>query len=190
MAYESAYTGPQIDSAVGKVLNGQAVGPEGPAGPAGPEGPAGPAGPAGADGENGATFRPFVSDAGVLSWTNDKGLSNPEPVNIKGPPGESGTGGSAGVSSFNGRTGPVVPQPGDYTAADVGARPDTWMPSATDVGAATPEYVSQAVSGKADSSALANFLYSTEVNTVAIVTQEQYDSMTKNPKILYLIKES
>lgn len=171
--------------AVGKVLNGQAVGPEGPAGPAGPEGPAG------ADGENGATFRPFVSNAGVLSWTNDKGLSNPEPVNIKGPPGESGTGGSSGVSSFNGRTGPVVPQPGDYTAADVGARPDTWMPSAEDVGAATPEDVSQAVSGKADSSALANLLYSAQgINTLYLCTQSDYDSSDKNPKILYLIKES
>ena len=40
-----------------------------------------------------------------------------------------------GVTSFNGRSGLVIPQTGDYTAAMVGARPDTWTPSAEDVGA-------------------------------------------------------
>ena len=41
----------------------------------------------------------------------------------------------AGVTSFNSRTGAVTPQEGDYTADMVGARPDTWTPSASDVGA-------------------------------------------------------
>lgn len=41
-----------------------------------------------------------------------------------------GPGPSAGVSSFNGRTGAVRPQEGDYTAAQVGARASTWMPTA------------------------------------------------------------
>lgn len=40
-------------------------------------------------GENGATFTPTVSQDGIISWTNDKGLTNPDPVNIKGPEGES-----------------------------------------------------------------------------------------------------
>ena len=40
-----------------------------------------------------------------------------------------------GVTSFNSRTGAVTPQEGDYTADMVGARPDTWTPSASDVGA-------------------------------------------------------
>lgn len=40
--------------------------------------------------ENGATFIPDVSEDGVLSWTNDKGLDNPAPVNIKGEKGEKG----------------------------------------------------------------------------------------------------
>lgn len=39
-------------------------------------------------GEDGATFIPAVSEDGVISWTNDKGLENPKPVNIKGPNGE------------------------------------------------------------------------------------------------------
>lgn len=40
--------------------------------------------------ENGATFTPSVSEDGVLSWTNDKGLDNPESVNIKGADGKDG----------------------------------------------------------------------------------------------------
>lgn len=42
----------------------------------------------GADGATGATFIPSVSDSGDLSWTNDKSMSNPSPVNIKGPKGD------------------------------------------------------------------------------------------------------
>lgn len=39
-------------------------------------------------GENGATFTPYVSADGIISWTNDKGLKNPTPVNIKGADGD------------------------------------------------------------------------------------------------------
>ena len=42
---------------------------------------------------DGATFTPSVSEAGLLSWTNDKGLPNPQSVNIKGPKGDPGSGG-------------------------------------------------------------------------------------------------
>lgn len=51
----------------------------------------------GADGEDGATFTPSVDSAGNLSWTNNKGLTNPPTVNIKGPKGDAGSGGG-GVS--------------------------------------------------------------------------------------------
>ena len=40
------------------------------------------------EGQNGATFYPDVSDDGIISWTNDRGLQNPEPVNIKGEKGD------------------------------------------------------------------------------------------------------
>lgn len=40
--------------------------------------------------ETGATFTPHMSEEGILSWSNDKGLGNPEPVNIMGPQGVSG----------------------------------------------------------------------------------------------------
>lgn len=38
----------------------------------------------------GATFKPSISPTGDLSFTNDKGLPNPETVNIKGPQGDPG----------------------------------------------------------------------------------------------------
>lgn len=38
----------------------------------------------GQDGKDGATFTPSVSEDGVISWTNDRELPNPAPVNIKG----------------------------------------------------------------------------------------------------------
>ena len=72
---------------------------------------------------------------------------------------EDGEGGSSGVESFNGRSGAIVPQAGDYTAemvgaipitrtvngkplsaditlvaADVGARSNTWIPTAAETG--------------------------------------------------------
>jgi hypothetical protein len=40
---------------------------------------------------NGATFYPSVSEDGTLSWTNDRELDNPLPVNIKGKDGFSST---------------------------------------------------------------------------------------------------
>ncbi len=39
---------------------------------------------------NGATFTPSVSSAGVISWTNNKGLANPTSRNIRGPKGADG----------------------------------------------------------------------------------------------------
>ena len=72
------------------------VGPTGPQGEQGIQGIQGPAGTNGTDGENGATFTPSVNSNGDLSWTNDKGLSNPATVNIRGPQGAQGNPGPAG----------------------------------------------------------------------------------------------
>ena len=46
---------------------------------------------AAAGAESGATFTPSVSIDGELSWSNDKGLENPDSVNIMGPAGADGT---------------------------------------------------------------------------------------------------
>lgn len=44
----------------------------------------------GVPGKDGATFTPSLDDDGNLSWSNDKGLPNPEPKNIRGPQGPAG----------------------------------------------------------------------------------------------------
>ena len=50
------------------------------------------------DGQNGATFYPIVSEDGVLSWTNDMDLPNPEPVDISGKDGKDGRDGKDGYT--------------------------------------------------------------------------------------------
>lgn len=97
-----------------------------------------------------------AGDTVTIEWLY--GLSNAWVVTREGSGG--GGGGTASVSSFKGRTGAVTPLSGDYTAVmvgavpttrtvngkalatdialtaeDVGARPDTWTPTAADVGA-------------------------------------------------------
>lgn len=53
----------------------------------------------GPKGEDGATFIPTVSSDGVISWSNNGGLSNPAAVNIKGPTGAQGDPGTNGTSA-------------------------------------------------------------------------------------------
>lgn len=107
-------------------------GPEGPQGEIGPEGPTGPAGPIGPQGiqgprgDRGATFVPYVSDTGDISWTNDASLDNPETINIKGPRGPQGPIGPVGPKGDQGesfsiaKTYPsVYEMQQDYDTADV-----------------------------------------------------------------------
>jgi hypothetical protein len=53
------------------------------------------------NGQNGATFIPSVSDEGVISWTNDQELPNPNPVNIKGKDGQPGKDGVTPVKGVD-----------------------------------------------------------------------------------------
>jgi hypothetical protein len=55
----------------------------------------------GKDGEDGATFTPSVSSSGILSWTNNKGLTNPASVNIKGGKGDNGDEGATFTPSVS-----------------------------------------------------------------------------------------
>lgn len=73
-------------------------GDKGDTGATGATGANGTNGKDGADGKDGATFTPSVDANGNLSWTNNKGLSNPPTVNIKGPKGDSGEGGGGSLS--------------------------------------------------------------------------------------------
>lgn len=44
----------------------------------------------GVKGDDGVTFTPSVTADGTMSWTNNGGLANPEPVNVRGPAGKDG----------------------------------------------------------------------------------------------------
>lgn len=56
----------------------------------------------GGKGDDGATFTPSVSSDGIISWTNDKNLPNPQPVNIKGTKGDKGDKGDRGEQGIQG----------------------------------------------------------------------------------------
>lgn len=58
----------------------------------------------GTPGANGVTFTPHLSADGVLSWTNDGGLANPDPVNIKGAPGSDASVTAANIKAALGYT--------------------------------------------------------------------------------------
>lgn len=69
-------------------LNSQGPqGLKGDKGDTGPIGPQGPQGIQGVKGDTGATYTPSVSQEGVISWTNNGELPNPDPVDITGPQG-------------------------------------------------------------------------------------------------------
>lgn len=83
-------------------------GPRGLQGVPGEQGNPGQPGSNGQDGVDGATFTPSVSASGDLSWTNNKGLTNPSTVNIRGPqgnPGKDGSNGSNGKDGADGQDG-------------------------------------------------------------------------------------
>lgn len=75
----------------------------------------------GEDGADGATFTPSVSADGDLSWTNNKGLTNPSTVNIKGPKGDTGATGPQGPQGETGDTGPIGPRGPKGNKGDTGA---------------------------------------------------------------------
>lgn len=106
--YNGAYTGAQIDEAIGQVrgknlpadgvkfTDGETFQQKYDAGEL--------TGPAG---KNGATFTPAVDSSGNLSWSNDSGLANPETVNIRGPQGpkgDKGDKGNTGPAGANGKS--------------------------------------------------------------------------------------
>lgn len=72
-----------------------AKGDQGEKGDPGEKGSNGSPGEKGEPGEDGATFTPSVNATGVLSWTNNKGLTNPASVNLKGADGDQGPEGKA-----------------------------------------------------------------------------------------------
>ena len=66
------------------------------------------------DGQSGATFYPEVSADGIISWTNNRGLPNPNPVNIKGEKGDTGAKGKDGTNGKDGVDGYTPVKGKDY----------------------------------------------------------------------------
>lgn len=95
----------------------------------------------GGTGKPGTTFTPSVSEAGVISWTNDGGMENPTPVNIKGPKGDTGTAGADGKSAYQ------YAQDGGYTGTETEFAEKLAQEQLTGTtGTLTPEQVYNAVS--------------------------------------------
>ena len=74
---------------------------------------------------DGATFTPSVSSAGVISWTNNKGLPNPTSRNIKGPQGIQGIQGIQGEQGLRGEQGLQGIQGEKGDKGDTGEKGDT-----------------------------------------------------------------
>lgn len=89
----------------------------------------GGSGEGGEDGEDGVTFTPSVSASGVISWTNDGDLPNPDPVSIKGPQGPAGEQGPQGET---GETGPRGPQGPQGETGETGPRGPAYVLTDTD----------------------------------------------------------
>lgn len=75
----------------------------------------------GLPGVDGVTFTPSVSEAGVISWTNDGEEENPDPVDIMGPPGAAAGFGtvSATVDETTGTPSVEVETSGPDTAKNI-----------------------------------------------------------------------
>ena len=80
-------------------------GPQGIQGIQGLTGETGPKGDTGNKGDKGTVFIPSVTDDGILSWSNDGSLDNPNPVNIKGQKGDKGDKGEQGIQGEKGDKG-------------------------------------------------------------------------------------
>ena len=79
-------------------------------------------------GQNGATFTPSVSPEGVISWTNDRELPNPEPVNIKGDKGDKGEKGDPGEPGAKGEQGEQGPAGADGASGPQGPQGEQGQP--------------------------------------------------------------
>ncbi len=121
----------------------------------------------------GVTFTPNLTDAGVISWTNDGGLVNPAPVSVKGPKGDMGisfagieyspsttsggnnafkvkySNGTTGTESYNIRNGVDITDVEEITSdADGGANSITFVKSdGTKVGPVTVKNGSKGSTG-------------------------------------------
>lgn len=103
-------------------------GVQGEKGNTGDTGPQGPQGAQGIQGPQGVTFTPSISASGMMSWTNDGGLPNPQTRSVIGPQGEQGIQGPQGVQGEKGDKG----EKGD--TGEQGQQGVTFKPSVSTTG--------------------------------------------------------
>ena len=99
-------------------------------------------------GEPGATFFPSVSDEGVISWTNNGGYVNPNPVDISGSDGISAT------HSWSGTTLTVTSASGTSSADLKGDKGDDYTLTEADKAEITSDVIKMLDSGAGASSVL------------------------------------
>lgn len=81
----------------------------------------------GVKGDDGVTFIPSVTADGTMSWINNGGMTNPEPVNLRGPAGKDGTNGKdAAADKTLGLTGVAVGQIVKVKSVDATGKPLEW----------------------------------------------------------------
>lgn len=68
---------------------------------------------------DGAVYLPLVDENGVISWTNNAGLPNPDPRNIKGPKGDDGCSPEAKVEKSGDTTTITITDASGTTTAEV-----------------------------------------------------------------------
>lgn len=124
--------------------------------------------------ENVNVFIPSVSSAGVLSWTNKAGLTNPASVNIKGAKGDTGTAATITIGSVTtGEPGTnvVVSNSGTSTNAILNFMIPRGQPGA-DGGVEVDEVLSgtslKPIANKAVYTALQDKVNQTELNELAL----------------------
>lgn len=81
----------------------------------------------GVKGDDGVTFIPSVTADGTMSWTNNGGMTNPEPVNLRGPAGKDGTNGKdAAADKTLGLAGAEAGQIVKIQTVDATGKPTAW----------------------------------------------------------------
>ena len=108
--------------------------------PQGERGERGLQGLQGEKGDAGAYFTPAVSAEGLLTWTNNGGLTNPASANIKGPQGPQGETGPQGPQGATGTQGPQGDTgPNEVTSSTATNLTGLLKGNGTNVEAAVPE---------------------------------------------------
>lgn len=168
------------------------TGPAGPQGPAGETGPAGPQGPEGPQGPKGKDAYAYAQDGGYAGTEAEFSakLAKELPTKVSELTNDSKyiTASGAPVQSVNGKTGTVV-----LDASSVGARPSTWTPTYTDVGADKSGTATSAVSThntKTDAHNDIRLLITALTNRLDALANSDDDTLDQMAEVVAYIKEN